>query len=226
MTWAGISTLAAGLAVLTGLVAAGWAPLVAADIQAVLAGHVAVYGHTGAVTVLVAITDLGSPVTVTVLTAAVSVVLLLRDRGREALYLVLVRVVALGGETALKHVLARPRPDLVPWLTTAGGFSFPSGHATGTAALSVSLLVVVVPYLHRRSRAAATVAAVLVSVAVAASRVLLGVHYPSDVVGGLLMGTLAAVLLAVVIPPRRLAGVTERCTMSTPTVVPARREPS
>jgi membrane-associated phospholipid phosphatase len=198
--WAGVCALAAALALLTGMVAAGWAPLVGADVRTILAAHTAVYGRTGAVMALVAVTDLGSPVTVTVLTAVVSVVLLLRGHSRDAAYLVIVRVVALGGETALKHILARPRPDLVPWLTTAEGFSFPSGHTTGTTALCVSLLVVVVPCLQRRGRAVAVVVAVVVSVAVAMSRVLLGVHYPSDVVGGLLAGALAAVLIAVVLP--------------------------
>jgi membrane-associated phospholipid phosphatase len=202
--WAGVCALAAALALLTGMVAAGWAPLVGADVWTILAAHTAVHGRTGAVAALVAVTDLGSPVTVTVLTAVVSAVLLLRRHSREAAYLVIVRVVALGGETALKHLLARPRPDLVPWLTTAEGFSFPSGHTTGTTALCVSLLVVVVPCLQRRGRAVAVVAAVLVSLAVAMSRVLLGVHYPSDVVGGLLAGALAAVLLAVVLP--RISG--------------------
>jgi membrane-associated phospholipid phosphatase len=150
-----MNRIAAALALLTGMVAAGWAPLVGADVWTILAAHTAVHGRTGAVTALVAVTDLGSPVTVTVLTAVVSVVLLLRRHSRDAAYLVIVRVAALGGETALKHVLARPRPDLVPWLTTAEGFSFPSGHTTGTTALCVSLLVVVVPCLRRRGRAVA-----------------------------------------------------------------------
>src|SRR3954464_3634189 len=96
--WAGVCALAAALALLTGMVAAGWAPLVGADVRTILAAHTAVYGRTGAVTALVAVTDLGSPVTVTVLTALVSVVLLLRRHSRDAAYLVLVRVVALGGE--------------------------------------------------------------------------------------------------------------------------------
>ena len=61
--------------------------------------------------------------------------------------------------------------------------------------------MVAVPYLHREGRAVAVAAAALVSAAVAASRVLLGVHYPSDVVGGLLLGTLVAVLLAAVLLP-------------------------
>ena len=86
-------------------------------------------------------------------------------------------------------------------MTTAAGFSFPSGHTTGTTALCVSLLVVLLPVLHRRGRAVAVVAAVALSVAVAASRVLLGVHFPSDVVGGLLAGSLVALTAAALLLP-------------------------
>jgi undecaprenyl-diphosphatase len=99
-------------------------------------------------------------------------------------------------------------------LTTAAGFSFPSGHATGTTALCVSLLVLLVPVLHRQGRAVAVAAAVLVSIAVAASRVLLGVHYPSDVAGGLLLGALVAVLLAVMLLSRHADRVTGASLLS------------
>ena len=156
--------------------------------------------RAGAVAAAIAVTDVGSPVAVDVFTAVAVVVLLLRHRLREAVYLVLVRLVALGVETALKNALARPRPDVHP-LTTAAGFSFPSGHTTGTTALCVSLLVVLLPVLHRRGRAVAVVAAVALSVAVAASRVLLGVHFPSDVIGGLLAGSLVALTAAALLLP-------------------------
>ena len=202
VTWAIIAVLAVALAILTGAVAAGWAPLEATDARVVLAADTAMAIRAGAVTVAIAVTDVGSPVAVDVFTAVAVVVLLLRHRGREALYVVLVRVVALGVETALKNTLARPRPDVHP-LTTAAGFSFPSGHTTGTTALCVSLLVVLYPVLHRRGRAVAVVAAVALSVAVAASRVLLGVHFPSDVIGGLLAGSLVALTAAALLLPSR-----------------------
>jgi undecaprenyl-diphosphatase len=202
VTWAIIAVLAVALAILTGAVASGWAPLEATDARVVLAADTAMAIRTGAVTVAIAVTDMGSPVAVDVFTAVAVVVLLLRRRGREALYVLLVRVVALGVETALKNTLARPRPDVHP-LTTAAGFSFPSGHTTGTTALCVSLLVVLYPVLHRRGRAVAVVAAVALSVAVAASRVLLGVHFPSDVIGGLLAGSLVALTAAALLAPSR-----------------------
>jgi undecaprenyl-diphosphatase len=203
--WAGIGALAVALMVLTCAVGVGWGPLVAADIRTVVVARAAVTAHAGLVAAAIVVTDGGSPVAVDVLTAVAVVVLFLRRRRRDAAYVLLVRLVALGVETALKHGLARPRPDVVTPLTTAAGFSFPSGHTTGTTALCVSLLVVLVPFLHRRGRAVAAAAALLASVAVAASRVLLGVHYPSDVAGGLLVGSLVAVLLAVVLLRRQTA---------------------
>ena len=202
VTWTIIGFLAVALAILTAAVAAGWAPLEAADARVVLAADTAMGVRAGAVAVAIVVTDVGSPVAVDVFTAVAVVVLLLRHHRREAVYLVLVRLVALGVETALKNALARPRPDVHP-LTTAAGFSFPSGHTTGTTALCVSLLVVLHPVLRRRVRAAAVVAAIALSVAVAASRVLLGVHYPSDVIGGLLAGSLVALTAAALLLPSR-----------------------
>jgi membrane-associated phospholipid phosphatase len=202
VTWAVIAVLAIALAILTGAVAAGWAPLEAVDARVVLAADTAMAAHPGAVAATIAVTDVGSPVAVNVFTAVAVVVLLLRRRARDAAYVLLVRLVALGVETALKNTLARPRPDVHP-LTTAAGFSFPSGHTTGTTALCVSLLVVLYPVLRRRGRAVGVVAAVALSVAVAASRVLLGVHFPSDVIGGLLAGSLIALTAAALLLPSR-----------------------
>jgi membrane-associated phospholipid phosphatase len=91
-------------------------------------------------------------------------------------------------------VVARPRPVVPDVLGTASDSSFPSGHAAGTAALCVALLALAVPRLGRAARFACVAAAVLVCAAVAASRVVLGVHYPSDVVAGLLLGTLCAIV--------------------------------
>jgi undecaprenyl-diphosphatase len=202
-TWAIIAALAVALAILTGAVAVGWPPLEAADAH-VLAAGAAMAAHGGAVAVSIAVTDLGSPVAVDVFTAVAVAVLLLRRRTRDAAYLLLVRVAALGVETTLKNLLERPRPDIVPPLTTATGFSFPSGHTTGTTALCVSLVVVLFPVLHRRGRAVAVAVAVALSLAVGASRVLLGVHFPSDVIGGLLAGSLVALTAAaLLLPPLR-----------------------
>lgn len=93
--------------------------------------------------------------------------------------------VATGGSALLnvlaKHVLHRPRPDL--WLSIAPEttYSFPSGHAMGSATL-VAVLVCLA--WNTRWRWAVLAAGTVFAVGIGASRVYLGVHYPSDVLAG------------------------------------------
>ena len=89
-----------------------------------------------------------------------------------------------------KVVLARPRPELFPdvdyWHTASP--SFPSGHATGSAAFAVTLLFVV-RHLAPRWQVLAGVFGTLFCLAVSASRLYLQVHYPSDILAGLALGS-------------------------------------
>lgn len=108
---------------------------------------------------------------------------------REALAVAL----SLGGARLIfnwvKLLVSRPRPP-VEHLQAVTGSSFPSGHATQASAFWLSL-VLVLPAAGasaKLTRVAAGVALVIV-LTVAASRVYLGVHYPSDVVAGMLLGT-------------------------------------
>jgi membrane-associated phospholipid phosphatase len=89
-----------------------------------------------------------------------------------------------------KVVLARPRPELFPdvdyWQTASP--SFPSGHATGSAAFALTLFFVV-RRLAPRWQVLAGVFGVLFCLAVSASRLYLQVHYPSDILAGLALGS-------------------------------------
>jgi len=125
---------------------------------------------------------------------------LLRCRARPACYLLLVRAAELGVETALKGAIGRPRPVVPIALTTASESSFPSGHAAGTAALCASLFILLLPRLRRGPATLLAVLGVALCLAVAASRVALGVHYPSDVVAGLLLGIVCAVAVSPILP--------------------------
>lgn len=87
-----------------------------------------------------------------------------------------------------KELVDRARPVVDEAVTTVPGSSFPSGHAMNAAAVGVALTVLVWPVLGRRARAAAVVGATTLGLVTAADRVLLGAHYPSDVVAGLLLG--------------------------------------
>lgn len=88
----------------------------------------------------------------------------------------------------LKYLVQRARPVVEDALTHAPGYSFPSGHAANSAAAATALLVLLWPVLTRRGRHTALAAAAVVVVVTAADRVLLGVHYPSDVVAGVVVG--------------------------------------
>ena len=122
---------------------------------------------------------------------------------REALRLAL----SLGGAMAIsdlvKLLTSRPRPS-VEHLQAVSGSSFPSGHTTQAAAFWLALaLTLRATALRRQTVWLVCAGAVLIALAVAWSRVYLGVHYPSDVIAGLLLGSGWAVFVARVLRARR-----------------------
>jgi undecaprenyl-diphosphatase len=90
---------------------------------------------------------------------------------------------------ALKFVFHRPRPDVFAWQTVAVSSSFPSGHA-----MSATVCYGTVAYLvarlqkHHWSRALTLGGAVILIFLICVTRLYLGVHYPSDVLAGMLVG--------------------------------------
>lgn len=98
------------------------------------------------------------------------------------------RVVAL-----VKHVVDRARPDLVDHLVPVSNASFPSGHAAASAVVYLTLAALAAQVVRQRAaRRFLFAAAVLLTGAIGASRVYLGVHWPSDVLAGWCFGTLWA----------------------------------
>lgn len=99
-----------------------------------------------------------------------------------------IAVCGLGGaeliETGLKDIVARPRPHLWSGAQIVQSYSFPSGHATAAAATAAALAFAVYAVYGRRAALAASLAGALAAVTIGFSRLFLGVHWPTDVVGG------------------------------------------
>lgn len=131
--------------------------------------------------------------------ATLAVVGALAWRGRRVSAM-LFSASVLGGfglETALKLVFHRARPGLVPALAREVTFSFPSGHATMATVFFGGVAALVFHRTPRRlPRAAATLGAGLVIGSVAVSRIYLGVHWLTDVAGGILIGLLWVIVCA------------------------------
>src|SRR5579864_7875366 len=107
--------------------------------------------------------------------------LALRRRIRESLFFGIAITGSAVLNIAAKTYFARARPDLWLSLTPETTYSFPSGHAMGSATLGVALIILCWP---TRWRWPMTVASLVFVLLVGLSRVYLGVHYPSDILAG------------------------------------------
>lgn len=93
---------------------------------------------------------------------------------------------------AAKNLFNRPRPQLWPRIVQESGASFPSGHSTFAAAFAVMLVIL---YWHTPQRYPVCIAAVLLALLAGFSRMVLGVHFPTDVLVGWITGGSTVVLL-------------------------------
>lgn len=131
-----------------------------------------------------------------ILAGLVGLALWRKGGGATALWLILAVVGGMLVNSGLKQIFAAPRPDLLSHLDVVRSYSFPSGHAAGTMVLCGTLA------LLTRWKPAYGIAAAIV-VLIGASRVWLGVHWPSDVLAGWVTGLGWLALCAVWLPAGR-----------------------
>lgn len=163
-------------------------PLVRVDTAAANELHGWVRGSAGAVRVLQAISFMGSPPWLAVIVGAVVVYVLRRRRVRLAVFLVATTLAGGLIDTAVKIAVDRDRPSLDSPVATAHGQSFPSGHSMSSTVAYGALLLVLLPALAPRARRPAVGGAVVLVLAIGFTRLALGVHYVSDVIGGYALG--------------------------------------
>lgn len=143
---------------------------------------------------MLAVTSLGGTQMIVPVTVAALAVLALRRQWRGSLALLLAVSTTQLAVTLVKEFVLRPRPPADEAVVHAAGFSFPSGHAAVSLAVYATLAFLLARALRGRARLAAIAAGALLILAVGASRVYLGAHYPTDVAAGWLTGGALAIV--------------------------------
>jgi membrane protein DedA with SNARE-associated domain/membrane-associated phospholipid phosphatase len=146
---------------------------------------------------MIGITEFGDAVVVTAVVATLLASLALARQWRSALVVGGAFILAAATVPLIKLVLHRQRP--IDLYSGAELFSFPSGHSTFATLLFATLALLIAPQFQRSGQIAVWTAALLGVIAVGTSRVYLGAHWPSDVIGGILVGTLISSPLALLL---------------------------
>ena len=203
LRWRFILAIVALAGVWLAMLLLGRGPLDRALYEALYAGH-----RPALVVVARIFTFLGEP-TVLIAAGVLFAGWLWREgRGRFGIALLLVIMVGRGLSEVQKYWIARARPDLEPHLVVVKTSSFPSGHATSSMIFYLTLALALAGGTRWQRHAAA--AAVLLSLCIGLSRIMLGVHWPSDVVGGCSFGLLWVLLTLK--PAERLLHADSRST--------------
>jgi undecaprenyl-diphosphatase len=185
--WRFVAAVVALFAIWLAMLSWGAGPLDRGIYEALYAGHRPVL-----LAIARAFTALGEP---TVLIAACALCVLwlwYAGRGRLGITLLLIALIGRGLSEAQKYWIARVRPEIEPHLVVVKTSSFPSGHAASSMIFYLALAIALTG--HTRWNHIAAAGAVLLSLLIGTSRVMLGVHWPSDVIGGWAFGMLWVLL--------------------------------
>lgn len=147
-----------------------------------------IYHHNPlSVKIFIPITNMGDTYETIGIALVFFTILIVKKYYYAAIYLVLNKVVISGLNSLVKNTIQRPRPTHHHYIY-AGGFSFPSGHSASSFALYISLLIISLCIFKKLStKVAVGLICSAMVLLIGYSRIFLGVHYPSDVLGGYLL---------------------------------------
>ncbi len=159
-------------------------------------------GHTPLLDLVAQVgTNLGGVIGIVALTGIALTALLVKKRYRALMQLGL----GVGGAVALnivlKNIFERARPDLWEQIVHEASYSFPSGHAMASSALALSIVLIA---WQTKWRWWAVGAASVYVLFIGFTRMYLGVHYPSDILGGWLMSATWVIIVALALGTIRI----------------------
>ncbi|MEU4216101.1 phosphatase PAP2 family protein [Actinoplanes sp. NPDC026623] len=196
-------------ALLAVLVARGWTPLHDLDVAVTDTLHEWALGHPGWTRATRWWTTIFSPNPLR-LAALILVIWLVRRRSRRlALWVAITMVVGGVLGPLLKLLVGRIRPELLDPVARAAGQSFPSGHALNATLTAGVFVLVLLPMVREGRRWLLWGAAIVLAVLTGLTRVVLGVHWTSDVVAGWLLGVAVVAATAAAFTPLRPGTVVE-----------------
>jgi undecaprenyl-diphosphatase len=186
LLWVSLAALL--FVILLVLVRLNWAPLERVDRSVADRLNQWVSGDSPLVAVIKAVTWCGSNGVLWSVIVAAAVILLVRGLRRLAVYVIVTGAGALVLDPVLKSLVGRLRPVVAHPVSHGTGSSFPSGHSLGSIVCYGAVLLAFLPAVAPRFRTTARIGVGVLVAAIGASRLLLGVHYLSDVIGAWALG--------------------------------------
>lgn len=160
---------------------------------------------------------LGSSAVAVLVVSVAALFLFLDKRPRQAMLVIGVASIAAIGLRLLKLGVGRERPTIVEHVEVVGGLSFPSGHTLIATFLYPTLGMLIASNMKdRRLKAYVFTVTAVLALLVGFTRVYLGVHYPSDVLGGWLLGLAFATAAGMLIRSLKQQHIVEKPVGETP----------
>ena len=139
------------------------------------------------------ITFFGGYIGIPIIGLIIAIILFKKNKKRESLDLVIILVLSTLINIIIKLIVGRSRPEYI--LVNESMSSFPSGHAMGSTALYGYLIYLVInSNLNNKNKAILSTLLVILIISIGVSRIILGAHYFSDIIGGIIISTLIIII--------------------------------